>query len=324
MPFLSEFNLPSPEQRVHWPLAEAKGVELCVKRDDLIHPVVSGNKWRKLKYNVQEATEQNLKGIVTFGGAFSNHIAATAYAGKIHNLQTIGIIRGEEADFENPTLRKARQNGMVLQPISREAYANKTNPDFLEQLQRQYPDYLIVPEGGANLNGVLGCMDLLKEVEQEVDVVACPIGTATTFTGLVASAGEGRSVLGFPAVKGGAYLRADVNNFLNQLHLLEERPPTLAPSSNWQFQTEYHFGGFAKMKEPLVRFMNAFWEETQIPLDPIYTAKMLFGLQEMIQNNAFEKGTRILAIHTGGLQGIAGMNARLSNKNYSIEYAHKI
>jgi len=317
-------QLPSPLQKINWSVAQAAGVEVWVKRDDLIHPEISGNKWRKLVYNVQHVKINGYAGLVTFGGAFSNHIAATAHAGKLHGIETIGIIRGEEADFENPTLSQARANGMKLQSISREEYQNKTNPEYLKKLQAQFPNYFIVPEGGANLYGVLGCLEILSEVEQTFDVVACPIGTSTTFSGLVASAGATCKVLGFPAVKGGAYLRADVNNFLEQLQRLEEQPPNLAPSSDWQFQTKYHFGGFAKMKEPLVRFMNAFWEEMQIPLDPIYTAKLFFGLKEMMLNNAFEKGTRILAIHTGGLQGIAGMNTRLSNKNYSIDYAHKI
>lgn len=317
-------KLPAPIQRIHWSAAQGAGVELWLKRDDLIHPDISGNKWRKLVYNVQQVKESGYKGLVTFGGAFSNHIAATAYAGKLNGIETVGIIRGEEADFQNPTLNRAQKNGMVLKPISRTQYASKTNPEYLNQLRQNFPEYLIIPEGGANLNGVLGCMEILKEVEHDIDVVACPIGTSTTFSGLVASAGQARKIIGFPALKGGDYLRADVNNFLNELKQLDERPPNLAPSSNWHFQTEYHFGGFAKMKEPLVRFMNDFWHETQIPLDPIYTAKMMFGLKEMIQNNEFEKGTRILAIHTGGLQGIAGMNARLSNKNYSIDYAHKI
>lgn len=319
-----EIKLPSPLQKVSWNIAHEKGIELWLKRDDLIHPEISGNKWRKLVYNVQHLKESGYKGLVTFGGAFSNHIAATAHAGKLNGIETIGIIRGEEADFQNPTLNQAQNNGMILKPISRTQYANKTNQDYLNLLQQDFPEYLIIPEGGANLNGVLGCMEILKEVAQDIGVVVCPIGTSTTFSGLVASAGQARKIIGFPALKGGDYLRSDVNNFLDELQQLDECPPNLAPSSNWHFQTEYHFGGFAKMKEPLVRFMNDFWQETQIPLDPIYTAKMMFGLKEMIQNNEFEKGTRILAIHTGGLQGIAGMNARLSNKNYSIDYAHKI
>ena len=295
-----------------------------MKRDDLIHPVVSGNKWRKLKYNVQEATELNLKGIVTFGGAFSNHIAAMAYAGKIHNLQTIGIIRGEEVDFNNPTLSQARENGMHLVPISREAYRRKAAPDFLEELKQQYSEFLIVPEGGANLNGVKGCAEILNESIEAYDLIVCPMGTATTFAGIVASAATPSKVWGFPALKGGAYLRADVNNFLVQWKASRKAESTLPRSFDWQLITDYHFGGFGKMKEPLVRFMNAFWKETGIPLDPVYTSKMMFGLQDLLEKDSVPRGSRILAIHTGGLQGIAGMNARLQNKNYSIEYEHKI
>ena len=317
-------NIPSPLQNVNWALAESHGVDVYMKREDLIHSTLSGNKWRKLVYNVLEIKQRKLSGLVTFGGAFSNHIAATAYAGKINNIQTIGIIRGEEADFENPTLKLAQENGMQLLPVSREEYRLKTDVEYLKSLQEKFPDFLIVPEGGANLNGVKGCMEILQEVEIDFDVVACPVGTSTTFSGLVASAGAQRKAIGFTAVKGGDYLRADVNNFLHRLKAEVSLNSNLVPTSNWQLQTEYHFGGFAKMKEPLVRFMNAFYAETNIPLDPVYTAKMMYGLQEMILKNEIEKGSRVLVIHTGGLQGIAGVNKRLLNKNYSIEYEHKI
>ncbi|MCT4623966.1 MAG: pyridoxal-phosphate dependent enzyme [Schleiferiaceae bacterium] len=318
------FNLPSPLEKIEWSVALDHGIEVWMKRDDQIHHVISGNKWRKLKYSVKEVRDKKYDGLLTFGGAFSNHIAATAHAGRVHGISTIGIIRGEEADRANPTLTKALKDGMQLVPISREEYARKELEGFLEQLQAQYPGYLIVPEGGANRNGVLGCMEILTEVQLDFDVIACPLGTSTTFSGIVASAGATAEVLGFPALKGGGYLRAHVNNFLEELKSTPKQLSTFSPTQNWKLIEDYHFGGFAKMKEPLVRFMNAFWKETGIPLDPVYTAKMMFGLDEMIRKGHFKNGTKLLTLHTGGLQGIAGMNKKLKNKNYNIEYEDKI
>jgi len=318
------FKIPSPLQKLNWAVAERARVEIWVKRDDLIHPIISGNKWRKLNYNVKEVQEKKHDGVVTFGGAFSNHIAATAHAGLVFNVPTVGFIRGEEANFYNPTLQKAVKDGMDLIPLTREDYRNKTSPEFLEKVKNEYPNYLIVPEGGSNLNGVLGCMQILPEINECFDYVASPIGSATTFTGLIATAKNQGKVLGFSALKGGSYLQADVENFLHRLQA--ETPPELSfnPTQNWEIIDEYHFGGFAKINEPLVRFMNDFWRETQLALDPIYTAKMMWGLREMITENKIEAGSKLLVLHTGGLQGIAGMNKRLKNKNYKIEYENNI
>ncbi len=318
------FLIPSPIQKVHWPVAKAAKVEVWMKRDDLIHPIISGNKWRKLMYNVKEVQDKKLWGIVTFGGAFSNHIAATAYSGFVFTLATVGFIRGEEVNFNNPTLQKAMAAGMQLKPISREEYRKKTQTGFLEEIKKEYPHYLIVPEGGSNLNGVLGCMQILPEIHQTFDVIASPIGSATTFTGLVATAKNHGKVLGFSALKGGGYLQSTVENFLHRLKA--ETPPEINfnPTQNWEIIDQYHFGGFAKMKEPLVRFMNDFWQETQIALDPVYTAKMMWGLREMIVENQILPGSKLLVLHTGGLQGIAGMNKRLKNKNFKIEYENDI
>lgn len=316
-------QLPSPLQKVNWKLAVDFGVDIWIKRDDLIHPVVSGNKWRKLLFNVKEVKDRRLKGILTFGGAFSNHIAATAHAGKLSAIPTVGIIRGAEADLNNPTLRVAIRDGMQIIPVTREEYKTKETDEFLEELSLHFPGYLIVPEGGANLNGVLGCMEILGEIEQFFDTIACALGTSTTYAGLVASANIA-NVLGFPALKGGGYLRASVENFLQQLEQSVIAGSNFKPANNWQLVTDYHFGGFGKVNEELVYFMNAFYDETGIPLDPVYTGKLFFGIQQLIKNGRIAKGTRLLTVHTGGLQGVFGMNYRLRNKTYKINYEEYI
>ena len=316
-------QLPSPTQLLNWKIAQDHQVEVWVKRDDLIHPVISGNKWRKLLYNFKEVNEKKHKGLLTFGGAFSNHIAATAHAGKVFNVPTAGIIRGEEADLSNPTLKNAFQDGMEIIPVTREEYKNKETDAFLEELALHFPDYLIVPEGGANLNGVLGCMEILNEVEGSFDLIACDLGTSTTFAGLVATAKQ-TSVWGFPALKGGGYLRAPVENFLQMLQNDPTLKTTLTPTNDWKLITDFHFGGFGKVNEELITFMNDFFDETRVPLDPVYTGKMFFGVHHLIADGSIPPGTKMLILHTGGLQGVLGMNKRLKNKTYKINYEEHI
>lgn len=312
-------KIPSPIQAVQHPILARAGVSLFIKREDLIHPAISGNKWRKLIYNLQVIKQQNAVGFVTFGGAFSNHISACAFAAKVAGVNSIAFVRGHEADINNPTLSFATRCGMRIIPISREAYKTKNTPEFLAKINANYPNYLIIPEGGSNVMGAKGCTEILPEIKGDFDFVACPMGTATTFTGLLASATGRTKLLGFPAVKGGLYLRDDVHNLLYQMTRKNIMPPTFTPVQ-WEIIPEYHFGGFGKVNKPLVEFMNAFFASTKIPLDPIYTGKMLFGLFDKIAQNHFVSGTKILAIHTGGLQGIKPMNARLQNKDYSINY----
>lgn len=312
-------KIPSPLQQISWSLADQKGVELWIKRDDLIHPQISGNKWRKLLYNVELVKQKGYKGILTFGGAFSNHIAATAFAGKYFGIPTVGIIRGEEADLNNPTLAEAHKNGMEIIPVTREEYKTKETDAFLEELALHFPNHWIVPEGGSNLQGVIGCMDILSEVNVEFDQIFTGVGTATTLSGIVASA-TGVSVTGVSALKGGGYLRAHVNNFLQSLEESEETAATFRPSNNWNIEERFHCGGFGKVNQELVEFMNAFFQETRIPLDPVYTSKVMFGVKKMLELDEISRGQKLLVLHTGGLQGIRGMNKRLTNKPYQIEY----
>ncbi len=292
-----------PNQEVHLPELEAKQIRLFVKREDTIHPFVSGNKYRKLKYNLQEAKDQAHYSLLTFGGAYSNHIAATAYAGKEAGLKTIGVIRGEELKDtweENPTLRLAREHGMQFQFVSREAYRNKANPDFLDELMKIFGPFYLVPEGGTNALAVKGCEEILTETDTVFDVICCCVGTGGTISGLINSIEPHQTVLGFPALKGN-FLKQDILKFVR--------------NENWELISEYHFGGYAKVDEGLIRFINSFKSNTGIPLDPIYTGKMMFGILDLIKKDFFKSGSQILAIHSGGLQGIQGMNLVLKRKN---------
>ena len=278
-------------------------ITLHIKREDLIHPFISGNKFRKLKYNLLQAKAEKKSKLLTFGGAFSNHIAAVAYAGKENSLETIGIIRGEELAskiLENPTLTFAQNCGMKFEFVTREDYKTKATNTFIEDLKGRYGDFYLVPEGGTNSYAVKGCEEILTDEDYDFTHICCAIGTGGTISGLINSAKAHQKIIGFPALKGD-FLSDDIRKF--------------ATNSNWEVQLDYHFGGYAKINEELIRFINDFYKQTNIPLDPIYTGKMMFGIVDLINKGYFPKGAKIIAIHTGGLQGIEGMNNNLKNKN---------
>jgi 1-aminocyclopropane-1-carboxylate deaminase len=281
-------------------------ITLHIKREDLIHPFISGNKFRKLKYNLLQAKAEKKSKLLTFGGAFSNHIAAVAYAGKENSLETIGIIRGEELAskiLENPTLTFAQNCGMKFEFVTREDYKTKATNTFIEDLKGRYGDFYLVPEGGANSYAVKGCEEILTDEDYDFTHICCAIGTGGTISGLINSAKSHQKIIGFPALKGD-FLSDDIRKF--------------ATNSNWEVQLDYHFGGYAKINEELIRFINDFYKQTNIPLDPIYTGKMMFGIVDLINKGYFPKGAKIIAIHTGGLQGIEGMNNNLKNKNLPL------
>ncbi len=293
-------------QEVFLPILSKKQISLTIKREDLIHPLISGNKFRKLTYNLIEAKKQGFNTILTFGGAYSNHIAATAYAGKLHGFKTIGIIRGEELSKKweaNPTLQLASEHGMQLKFISRDDYREKENPSYLKELQREFGDFYTLPEGGTNALAVKGCEEILTPRDADFDVICCAVGTGGTLAGIVNSSLENQHILGFPALKG-SFLTEDIRNF--------------ARKDNWELVEDYHFGGYAKVTAELIDFINDFKKQTRIPLDPIYTGKMVFGILDLIEKDYFLPRTKILAIHTGGLQGIAGMNILLKKKGLSV------
>ncbi|PZR18967.1 MAG: 1-aminocyclopropane-1-carboxylate deaminase [Flavobacterium psychrophilum] len=281
-------------------------ISLTVKREDLLHPHISGNKFRKLKYNIIEAKDLGKTSLLTFGGAFSNHIAATAAAGKECRFATIGVIRGEELVNkigDNPTLTFAQECGMKFKFVTRDDYRLKAEPEFVKKMQDEFGDFYLVPEGGTNELAVKGCEEILTPEDDRFTHIACAVGTGGTISGLIRSVKAQQQVLGFPALKGEGLLD-DICKF--------------APQGNWQLVTDYHFGGYGKVTEELITFINDFFDRTGIPLDPVYTGKLFFGVIDLIHKGYFPENSNILLIHTGGLQGIAGMNKELLRKKLPI------
>lgn len=277
-------------------------VSLYIKREDLLHPLISGNKFRKLKYNLAQAKNENKETLLTFGGAFSNHIIAVAAAGNEYGFKTIGIIRGEELEdkvLDNPTLKKAQELGMIFEFVSRQTYREKNTPKFIQNLIEKFGDIYIIPEGGTNSLAIKGCEEILSSTDQMFDYICCSVGTGGTISGIINCSKGSQQVLGFPALKGD-FLREDICKF--------------ASKSNWDLITDYHFEGYGKVSEELIQFINEFYRIHKIPLDPIYTGKMVFGVLDLISKNYFPEHSKILMIHTGGLQGIAGMNKVLKQK----------
>lgn len=295
-------NLHIENQLVNIPLPN--GISLHIKREDKNHHFVSGNKLRKLKYNILQAQKEGKTQLLTFGGAFSNHIAATAAAGQLMGLKTIGIIRGEELRSkidENPTLSFAQKCGMDFQFISRENYRLKHTDEFLHQLKKHYgSDTYIVPEGGTNEFAVKGCEEILTEQDSKFDVICSAVGTGGTISGLINSSFSHQIVLGFPALKG-EFLSDVIKQYTSK--------------TNWRLIHDYNFGGYAKVSDELISFLNNFNKKTGISLDPIYTGKMIFAIFALSNKNFFKPNTKILAIHTGGLQGIQGINQKRAKKH---------
>ncbi|MCF8274599.1 MAG: pyridoxal-phosphate dependent enzyme [Flavobacteriaceae bacterium] len=282
------------------------GVDLFLKREDEIHPFISGNKYRKLKYNIEEAKRLECNTLLTFGGAFSNHIAAAAFAGKEFGFKTIGVIRGDELQdkiHENPTLSFAKACGMQFYFTSRELFREKHSSVFIEKLRKEFGEFYVLPEGGTNTLAVKGCEEILSDSDTNFDFVCCAIGTGGTISGIINSSKTSQQVLGFPALKG-SFLNEDISKFVSK--------------KNWNIMTDYHFGGYAKVNETLIQFINQFKNDNNIQLDPVYTGKMMFGIFDLLEKGYFPKGSKILAIHTGGLQGISGMNIVLKQKKMPI------
>lgn len=285
---------------------ENTSVELFIKREDLIHPFVSGNKFRKLKYNLLQAKNLNHTTLLTFGGAFSNHIAATAFAGKENGFKTIGIIRGEELEnmaAQNPTLKFAKECGMQLKFLTRERYREKDSEAFITTLIEDFGLFYLIPEGGTNELAVKGCEEILNEDDSIYDFICVSVGTGGTIAGVINNSATHQTILGFPALKGD-FLQKDICKF--------------ATKNNWDLIQDYHFGGYGKVSNELIAFINLFYEKHKIPLDPIYTGKAVFGVINKINAHYFPENSKILIIHTGGIQGNEGMNAKLKSKKLPI------
>jgi len=286
-----------PLQAINDEITRKHNVRLFMLRTDLNHPHISGNKLFKLKYNLQRTTELNKKALLTFGGAFSNHIAATAAAGKEYGFKTIGIIRGEEYPELNPTLKFAAACGMQLYYVTRSLYQNKK--ELYEYVNNVFAaeNFYLIPEGGANELGVKGCKEIIDSVDIDFDYITCACGTGTTLAGIVQSLNDNQQAIGFQVLKSEGYIKSEVEKWLNENN-----------RSNWSVDEKYHFGGYAKIKKELTDFIIWFEQANKIPLDFIYTGKMMFGIYDLIQKGFFKQGQTIIAVHTGGLQGNEGFN----------------
>ncbi len=300
-------HLSVPLQQIQDPLIADFGVTLFIKREDLIHPQISGNKWWKLKYNLIKAKELKYDTLLTFGGAYSNHILATAFAGKEYGFKTIGIIRGEEHSELNDTLKLATKYGMQLSYIDRTRYREKDHLQFIDQLKEKFGSFYLLPEGGSNELAVKGCMEIMEDVNLEYDYICCACGTGATLAGLILGVPISKKIIGFSSLKGGQFLEKKIEKYLD----IFDRKTNFEIKKNWEVNPDYHFGGYAKTTKEFFDFIHSFTDRTNIPLDYIYTGKMMFGIYRLIANRFFKKGDRIIVIHTGGLQGNAGMRGKV-------------
>jgi len=285
----------SPLVHIQDDLFQDAGVELWIKRDDLLHPIISGNKWRKLKYILDHALTIGADTIVSMGGAHSNHLHALAFAGKALGLNTVAYVRGEQPSSLNPTLQDLLDWGMELRFISRGDYRRlrvyKAHDSLPELKSGQY----WLPEGGATEPALKGVAEIVSEIDRDFDVLAAACGTGTTLAGLLQAAPAKTKVIGVAALKGAEFLHADVEQMIS-LSDLQQR--------DWSILLDYHFGGFAKKTPELLAFISAFHTKHRIPLEPIYTGKALYAVYDLLIKNHFRPGQSIVVIHTGGLQGI--------------------
>lgn len=280
-------------------MLQARNIELWVKRDDLLHPIISGNKWRKLKYILNHALSLDAKTIISMGGAYSNHLHALAYVGHCIDLKTAALVRGERPAILNPTLCDLLNWNMELRFVSRSSYKELRRYKRWNSLPGIVQAGYWLPEGGATFLALRGVGEILAEIDLGYNMICAPCGTGTTLAGLIRAAGPHIKVMGFAAMKGGSFLEQEVAEFLTagrQRHC------------RWSINTDYHFGGFARTDATLQKFIQLFASNTGIQLDSIYTGKMLYGIYDLAQQGFFPPGTRIVALHTGGLQGNRGFD----------------
>lgn len=296
-PDIPLIDLPLPE-------FQEAGVSVQMLRLDLSHSKISGNKWYKLKYNLMQAQAQGFKQVLSFGGAYSNHLHALAWAGKVLGIETIGIVRGEPQYISNPTLSDAEAWGMQLSFVTRRAYKRRHDSDYLAELQCHYPEALIIPEGGSNDLAVQGCREILSEMlltQVKPDQVVLACGTGGTLAGVALSV-PGIEVLGIPVLKGAGFLNQDIVQLMCGAGYDDP--------CNWQLDLEGHYGGYAKENSAVRDFMQRMQVEYDLPLDHVYTSKMLFRMYERILEGRYLTGTRVLVIHSGGLQGMRSLSAK--------------
>ena len=302
-------SLPIVNQSLDHPLLEEKGIELAIKRLDLVHPELSGNKFYKLKYNLEKAVLGGFERVLTFGGAFSNHIYASSAGAKAVNFSAIGIIRGERTDPLNATLSYAESLGMELHFVDRTTYKQKKEPSFIKNLSEKFGPFYLIPEGGTNELAIKGTAEILQLADKNYTHIATSIGTGGTFGGIYTSLLSSQTLLGFSALKGD-FIRKEIEDLLSGFDL--------SGSGSYEIFSQFHFGGYSKYNQQLIEFIWWFYESFGIILDPIYTGKMLSGIWQLINQDYFPKGSKILAIHSGGLQGNVGFTERTGIKLPSL------
>lgn len=304
-----DLNLPSPLEKVNYPLFEAHQVNVYLKRDDLIHAEISGNKWRKLKLNLEKFKLGKYERLLTFGGAYSNHISATAALGRILEIPTIGIIRGDElSPSSNQTLQKAAHDGMQLIFVNREEYSWRYETEYKNQLREKFGNVLVIEEGGANFYGIMGCTEIVSEIPFEPDFYILPAGTGTTAAGIL-FATEESTVIAVSAIKDALGISDEITSLLEYAGLTEEEIE--AKLEMLTLTSEFTFGGYGKTQPELIDFINDFYLKTTIKLDQVYTGKMMYALCEFVKSGKIPSGKTVVAIHTGGLQGVNSISDQL-------------
>lgn len=277
----------TPLDEISDPLLAERRIRLLLKRDDLIHPTIPGNKWRKLKYNLDAKT------VLTFGGAYSNHIYALASAGRIFGIRTIGVIRGEEHLPLNDVLRHAVDCGMELTYLDRTTYRRKYDTDVIASLRQIHGDFHLLPEGGTNCQAVRGVAELVAELDEPFDYIVCPMGTGGTLAGLITGLAGRAHAVGVSSLKGASFLIEDVRKLLAECGIPDP--------GNWSVQLDHHFGGYAKRTAELDGFILDFSARHGIELDFVYTAKMMYAIFDLVANGFFPEGSTVVAVHTGGV-----------------------
>ena len=296
--YILHLNIPTKTIKINSNLFDKKEVELFIKRDDLIDKIISGNKWRKLKYNLKYAKEEGYDSVLSFGGDHSNHLHALSYAANQTGFQSIGVVRGEKKSLLTPTLTFCMEQNMQLFYLERSKYrVEKYSKDTLLKLKKKFGSFYMIPEGGNNQLGIKGCQEIIREVTTPFDFLCCPVGTGCTASGLIQSISKEQKFIGFCAFN---KVHEQKNNIIRSFNS--------KLYDNWELISENHFGGFAKINTNLIKFVRQFYLEYQIELDLIYMGKLFYSLFNLIRRGFFPKKTKILVIHTGGIQGLKGFN----------------
>lgn len=298
---IADFETKITIQSLEKDVFESKRLRVLVQREDLLNPDLAGNKWRKLKYNLIKAKELNCTSLLTFGGAYSNHIAATASAGQIFGFKTIGVIRGEAPAELNKTLQNAKSQGMELHFVSRSSYRDKSKLSHL--FLQKYPNAYLVPEGGTNKFALKGCQEIIENcpLAEEIDYFCVASGTGGTAAGMIQALPKQSSLISFSVLKGD-FIKRNISTILGEDQF-----------DNWTVNNDFHFGGYAKFNQGLIDFINSFKKQYKIALDPVYTGKLFYGVFDLIRKDYFPIGSTIVIVHTGGQQGIEGFNDRFGN-----------